>query len=191
MADADKSRSPRPPAKKPPLKPPPKPRKPAMSEPEASSDTVFEIDRIRRLVELMKEHDLSEVDLRQSRQRIRICRGPKEPPRPAYAPPPPPPPAPAAAGPVPAKTAPADAANIAVIKSPMVGTFYSRPNPKAEPFVKIGDRVDTTTVVCIIEAMKVFNEIPAEIRGKVVAVLCEEGEAVEFDKPLFKVDTSG
>ena len=78
-----------------------------------------------------------------------------------------------------------------VIKSPMVGTFYSRPNPKAEPYAKVGDRVDTTTVVCIIEAMKVFNEIPAEVRGKIVAVLCEDGEAVEFDKPLFKVDTSG
>jgi acetyl-CoA carboxylase biotin carboxyl carrier protein len=73
----------------------------------------------------------------------------------------------------------------------MVGTFYSRPNPKAEAFVKVGDRVDATTTVCIIEAMKVFNEIPAELRGKIVAVLCEDGEAVEFDKPLFKVDTSG
>ena len=61
----------------------------------------------------------------------------------------------------------------------------------AEPYAKVGDRVDTTTVVCIIEAMKVFNEIPAEVRGKIVAVLCEDGEAVEFDKPLFKVDTSG
>jgi len=161
-----------------------------MSEPEASSASVFEIERIRRLVELMKEHDLSEVDLRESRQRIRICRGPKEPPRGAYAPPPPPPgpatsAAPAAHGPA------ADGPNIAVIKSPMVGTFYSRPNPKAEPYVKGGDRVDSTTVVCIIEAMKVFNEIPAEVRGKIVAILCEDGEAVEFDKPLFKVDTSG
>jgi acetyl-CoA carboxylase biotin carboxyl carrier protein len=73
----------------------------------------------------------------------------------------------------------------------MVGTFYSRPNPKAEPYVKVGDPVDATTVVCIIEAMKVFNEIPAEVRGRIVAVLCDDGEAVEFDKPLFKVDTSG
>jgi acetyl-CoA carboxylase biotin carboxyl carrier protein len=188
MPDPDKSRR-RPLGKKPP--PPPKPRKTAMSEPTASSSDVFEIDRIRRLVELMKEHDLSEVDLRESRQRIRICRGPKEGPRPAYGPPPPPPPpapAPAAGAP---KTAPVDAANIAVIKSPMVGTYYTRPNPKAEAFVKVGDRVDTTTTVCIIEAMKVFNEIPAEVRGKIVAVLCEDGEAVEFDKPLFKVDTSG
>jgi hypothetical protein len=63
-----------------------------MTEPKATADSVFEIDRIRRLVELMKEHDLSEVDLRESRQRIRICRGPKEPPRGAYGPPPPPPP---------------------------------------------------------------------------------------------------
>ena len=163
-----------------------------MSEPaEEPADSVFEIDRIRRLVELMKEHDLSEVDLRESRQRIRICRGPKELPRAAYAPAPPAPAAPAAA-PSPAAKAgpPPDAANIAIIKSPMVGTFYGRPNPKAEPYVKVGGSVDTTTVVCIIEAMKVFNEIPAEIRGKIVAVLCEDGEAVEFDKPLFKVETT-
>jgi acetyl-CoA carboxylase biotin carboxyl carrier protein len=168
-----------------------------MSEPKhmpdkPSADSVFEVGRIRKLVELMKEHDLSEVDLRESRQRIRICRGPKEGPRPAYGPPPPPP-QPSVASHQPSTTsAPsADAANIAVIKSPMVGTFYARPNPKAEPYVKVGDRVDTTTTVCIIEAMKVFNEIPAELRGKIVAVLCEDGEAVEFDKPLFKVDTSG
>src|SRR5262245_55639357 len=185
--NSDKSRR-----KKP---PPPRPRKHPMTDKESSTGTVFEIDRIRRLVELMKEHDLSEVDLRESRQRIRICRVPKEPPRGAYAPPPPPPaplpPAPAGgAAPTP-KTPPAEGPNIAIIKSPMVGTFYSRPNPKAESFVKVGDRVDTTTVVCIIEAMKVFNEIPAEVRGKIVAVLCDDGEAVEFDKPLFKVDTSG
>lgn len=168
---------------------------PAKTEGKGSADDIFEVGRIRKLVELMKEHDLSEIDLRESRQRIRICRGPKEAPRPAYAPPPPPPPPPppapaGGAAPV-AKAGPAaDGPNIAVVKSPMVGTFYVRANPKAEPYVKVGDRVDTTTVICIIEAMKVFNEIPAEVRGKVVAVLCEDGEAVEFDKPLFKVDTS-
>jgi acetyl-CoA carboxylase biotin carboxyl carrier protein len=162
-----------------------------MSKPETNSGDVFEIDRIRRLVELMKEHDLSEIDLRESRQRIRICRGPKEAPRGSHAPPPPPPPPPGQGGGAGTKGQAAEGANIAVIKSPMVGTFYSRPNPKAEAYIKVGDRVDTTTVVCIIEAMKVFNEIPAEVRGKIVAVLCEDGEAVEFDKPLFKVDTSG
>jgi acetyl-CoA carboxylase biotin carboxyl carrier protein len=161
-----------------------------MSKQESNSGNVFEIQRIRGLVELMKEHDLNEIDLRESRQRIRICRGPKELARGAYGPPPPPPPpGPSHATPL-AKAAAPEAANIAVIKSPMVGTFYARPNPKAEPYVKVGDRVDSTTVVCIIEAMKVFNEIPAEMRGKIVAVLCEDGEAVEFEKPLFKIDTS-
>jgi acetyl-CoA carboxylase biotin carboxyl carrier protein len=163
--------------------------------PESSEPTVFEIERIRRLVELMKEHDLSEVDLRESRQRIRICRKPKVV-APAAAPatygPPPSALASAASPGVGSATASqtADGPNIAVIKSPMVGTYYSRPNPKAEAFVKVGDRVDTTTVVCIIEAMKVFNEIPAEMRGQIVGVLVADGEAVDFEKPLFKVDTS-
>jgi acetyl-CoA carboxylase biotin carboxyl carrier protein len=163
-----------------------------MSEPESSAGTVFDTERISRLVELMKQHDLSEIDLRESRQRIRICRGPKEAPRPAYAAPPPGPATPAPGSEARAPIGPAaEGANIVLIKCPMVGTFYSRPNPKAEPYVKVGDRVDTSTVVCIIEAMKVFNEIPAEVRGKIVAVLANDGEGVEFDKPLFKVDTSG
>ena len=76
------------------------------------------------------------------------------------------------------------------IKSPMVGTYYSKPNPKAEAFVKVGSKVDVNTPICIIEAMKVFNEIPAEVRGTVTAILVEDGEAVEFDKPLFKVEKS-
>ena len=163
-----------------------------MSDSEPSQPTVFEIERIRRLVELMKEHDLSEIDLRESRQHIRICRGPKELLRPASAPPSAAAHA-SAAAPQPAATSAAastDGPNIAVIKSPMIGTFYSRPNPKAEAYVKVGDRVDTTTVVCIIEAMKVFNEIPAETRGQIVAVLVADGEAVDFEKPLFKVNTS-
>jgi acetyl-CoA carboxylase biotin carboxyl carrier protein len=72
----------------------------------------------------------------------------------------------------------------------MVGTFYVRPNPDAEPFVKVGDRVTPQTTVCVIEAMKVFNEIPAEISGEIVAVLADNEEAVEYGKPLFRVDTS-
>ena len=158
-----------------------------------SEDSVFEVQRIRRLVELMKEHDLSEIDLRESRHRIRLCRGPKEGPRAVYAAPPPPPPqaAPqAAASPAGAKAPAADSPNTVTIKSPMVGTYYSKPNPKAEPFVKVGSKVDVNTPICIIEAMKVFNEIPAEVRGTVTAILVEEGEAVEFDKPLFKVEKS-
>ena len=163
-----------------------------MSDSGSSPESVFELERIRRLIELMKEHDLSEIDLREARHRIRLCRGPKEPPRTSYSTsPPPPPPSVSPPGP-PAAAQPGaiDGPNVAVIKSPMVGTFYSRPNPKAEAYVKVGSKVDTTSTVCIIEAMKVFNEIPAEIRGTIVAILVEDGEAVEFERPLFKVDTS-
>ncbi len=157
----------------------------------AADDSVFEVQRIRRLVELMKEHDLSEIDLRESRHRIRICRGPKDQPRAVYAAPPAPmAAAPMAAAPVAASAASADSANTVIIKSPMVGTYYSRANPKAEPFVKVGSKIDTSTTICIIEAMKVFNEIPAEIRGTITAILVEDGEAVEFEKPLFKVEKS-
>jgi acetyl-CoA carboxylase biotin carboxyl carrier protein len=94
---------------------------------------------------------------------------------------------PAAAGDAPR---PADDPNLVLIRSPMVGTFYGRANPKAEPFVRVGDQVDNETTVCIIEAMKVFNEIPAEISGRIVAVLVNDEEAVDFGRPLFKIDTS-
>lgn len=155
------------------------------------AESVFGIARIKDLVELMKEHDLSEIDLRESRQRIRLCRGPKEVVRTAAAPVAVAAPVAAAPAASAAPSAPAgDGPNVVTIKSPMVGTFYARANPKAEAFVKVGGQVDTTTTVCIIEAMKVFNEIPAEVRGTITAVLVSDGEAVEFDKPLFKVDTS-
>src|SRR5207244_11175934 len=118
MADQRPPR--RPAGKKPPPTPPHKERKHTMSEPKPSPDSVFEVCRIRKLVELMKEHDLNEVDLRESRQRIRICRGPKEAPRPVYGSPPPS----HVAGPSPQPPAPsppsAEAANIILIKSPMV-----------------------------------------------------------------------
>lgn len=72
-----------------------------------------------------------------------------------------------------------------------MGTFYTKPNPKSPPFVKVGDHVDPDKTICIIEAMKVFNEIPAETSGTIVAILAQDGDAVEFGKPLFKVDTKG
>ena len=154
---------------------------------------VFDVERIRRLVELMKEHNLREIDLKEGEQGIRLCRGGQEfVPAPAYAP------APAIASSAPVSSAPVssapsgagDGAHIVIFKSPMVGTFYNRPNPKSEPFVKVGDHIEATTTVCVIEAMKVFNDIPAEMRGTIVAVLVENEEAVDFGKPLFKVDTS-
>src|SRR5262245_65936601 len=117
MADADKSRS----ARRLGRKSSPKPRKNAMSESKTGTDSIFEVGRIRRLVELMKEHDLSERDLRESRQRIRICRGPKDAPRLAYAAPPPPPPSSASGNTAGLSSAApksaAESANIALVKS--------------------------------------------------------------------------
>jgi acetyl-CoA carboxylase biotin carboxyl carrier protein len=164
----------------------------AESESKGEED-VFEVDRIRNLVELMQEYDLREIDLRQTDQRIRLCRGADEPagnPRPVLGG------APVAGSAEPAQPAspvpaPPEADHIVYLKSPMVGTFYTRPNPNTEPFVRVGDYVDPETTVCIIEAMKVFNEIPAEARGRILAILVEDEEPVEFGKPLFKLDTSG
>jgi acetyl-CoA carboxylase biotin carboxyl carrier protein len=162
-----------------------------MSESEAKADDVFELERIRRLIELMKEHDLSEIDLRQSQHRIRLCRGSLVDP-PARSLPPAAPALPVAA-PLAANSPPKDAAeddaHIIYIKSPMVGTFYSKPNPNSEPYVRVGDHIDEATTICIIEAMKVFNEIPAEVSGRVMAVLADDEEPVDFGRPLFKVDT--
>ncbi len=77
-----------------------------------------------------------------------------------------------------------------VVKSPMVGTFFTSSSPEAAPFVKVGDHVGPESVVCIIEAMKVFNEIPAECSGQITAVLAQNGEAVEYGQPLFRVTPS-
>ena len=150
------------------------------------SGDVFDIERIRRLVELMEEHDLAEVDLRQDEQQIKLCRGAL-----ATAVAPAAPVAVAApAAPSAAPAAPVDDPNVVTINAPMVGTFYGRANPESEPFVTVGASINADSTVCIVEAMKVFNEIPAEVSGKIVAVLAKDGEAVEFGKPLFKVDTS-
>jgi acetyl-CoA carboxylase biotin carboxyl carrier protein len=148
---------------------------------------VFDLERLNELIELMKDHGLTEVDLQQDDQKIKLSRGGSAPmmaPMPAMAPQ-------AAATPsAPAASDAAEDPNVVTINSPMVGTFYCKPNPDSPSFVNVGDRVGKDTVVCIIEAMKVFNEIPAEISGQVVAVLVENEESVEFGKPLFKVDTS-
>lgn len=77
------------------------------------------------------------------------------------------------------------------IKSPIVGTFYRSPSPDKDPYVKIGDHVDDKSVVCIVEAMKLFNEIEAEISGKIVEILVEDGSPVEYDQVLFLVDAKG
>lgn len=85
---------------------------------------------------------------------------------------------------------PADNGNLITIKSPMIGTFYRRPSPDKPNFLEVGDEVSTGKVVCIIEAMKLFNEIESEVSGKVVKVLVEDSSPVEYDQPLFLVEPS-
>src|SRR5690606_13974435 len=87
----------------------------------------------------------------------------------------------------PAKTNEQDS-NLHTITSPMVGTFYAAPSPTAPPFVKIGDNVADKTVVCIVEAMKLINEIEAEVKGEIVDILVEDGQLVEYGQPLFSVN---
>lgn len=147
---------------------------------------IFDVKKVRQLIELMKEHDLNELDLRQADNRVRIRRGGEVVAYSASAP--------AMPSPTPSPTAPAPAATpvaddrMVVIKSPMVGTFYKASGPDSSPFVKVGDRIGPEKTVCIIEAMKVFNEIPAGVSGQVVAILVENGAPVEFGQPLIKVE---
>jgi acetyl-CoA carboxylase biotin carboxyl carrier protein len=168
-----------------------------MNVPAASTQDIFDVRKIRRLVELMKEHDLSEIDLQQGEVRIQLRRGGAAAVPAIQMAPMPQPLAPAvAAAPAGPPAAESEVASpkeskggVAVIKSPMVGTFYAAPDPDSPPFVKVGDHVGPETTICIVEAMKVFNQIPAEIGGRIIAVLVENGSPVEFGQPLFKVAT--
>ncbi len=154
----------------------------------------FDLQTVKQLVALMNRNELTEIDLRVADQRIRLRRGmPNEmttlPHVPIAA---------AQPAPAPAAVAPAGgdtpykqpAKNTKEIKSPLVGTFYSSAKPGAEPFVKVGARVTPTTTVGLIEAMKLFNEIPAECSGTIVEILVENQQPVEFGQPLFLVDPS-
>jgi acetyl-CoA carboxylase biotin carboxyl carrier protein len=165
-----------------------------MNAPTVSNQDIFDVRKIRRLVELMKEHDLSEIDLQQGEVRIQLRRAnAAAPPAIASTATHHAPPTALAGPPAPESLAPvaveAKSDNTTVIKSPMVGTFYSAPDPDSPPYVKVGDHVGPETTVCIVEAMKVFNQIPAEIGGRIVAVLIENGAPVEYGQPLFRVDT--
>lgn len=157
----------------------------------------FDVQTVKRLIALMSRHDLSEIDLREGAQRIRLRRGPKRAASvpqqfmPAAAPPVAPAPVTAAASaPTPESTkAPARAG--LTIKSPTPGTFYSSPSPDTPPFVKVGSKVTPTTVVCLIEAMKTFNEIVADCSGVITEILIENQQPVEYGQVLFKVDPAG
>lgn len=157
-----------------------------------SGGDITDVRKIRRLVELMQEHELTEIDLRDGDIRIRLRKGgdtivTTHAPMAAY---PVAAPAPAASAPAaPAAVAPA-ADSLPVIKSPMVGTFYKSSSPESPALVKVGDNVGPETPVCIIEAMKVFNEIKSEVSGTVTQILAKNGTAVEFGQKLFLVKPS-
>jgi acetyl-CoA carboxylase biotin carboxyl carrier protein len=148
--------------------------------------------KLKELVRLMVENDLSELDLRDHDETVTIKRGGAGVPMVHYAPPAAMMPAgtprasAAAASEDDAPAAP-DESSLIAVESPMVGTFYSKPTPDAESFVSVGASIGSDTVVCLIEAMKVFNEIKAEVSGTVERVLVKDGESVEFGQKLYLV----
>jgi acetyl-CoA carboxylase biotin carboxyl carrier protein len=158
----------------------------------------MDLRKLKTLIDLVSESNISELEITEAEGKVRIVKASGAP---AYYAPPPP------AGPPPtlqqmAVTAAATAASTAaaaaaeappepegkVIKSPMVGTFYRAASPGAKPFVEVGDAIKEGQPVCIIEAMKIMNEIEADCSGKIVRMLCENGQAVEFGQPLYVVE---
>jgi acetyl-CoA carboxylase biotin carboxyl carrier protein len=148
----------------------------------------LDLTKIKQVVDLMKKSDLSEFEIQDQEFKLRIKRdvgGRAAPVASAPA-------APVAYAPAPA-SAPAPAAavvadpSIKTINSPMVGTYYSTPSPENPAFVVVGSQVKVDSTVCIIEAMKVMNEIPSEIAGTIVECLVANGTSVEFGQPLFRV----
>lgn len=162
-----------------------------MTEAASSGNTPFDLDRLQQLVEMMEKHGLSEVNLRRGDEQWRLRRGAREVVQ--AAPPPMPYPMPAAqpaahAGPASAPAAtPAEASGLIDIKSPTVGTFYASPSPGEPAFVTVGSAVTPETIVCLLEAMKVFNQIPSEVSGTIAAILVKSGDAIEFGQALFRV----
>jgi acetyl-CoA carboxylase biotin carboxyl carrier protein len=147
----------------------------------------FDVGTVRELVELMDKFDLGEVDLNDGDQRIRLRRGGRLVTAPAIAnslPVPAGVPAPPAAVPA------VPASKLIEIKSELVGTFYAKPAPDKDDYVKVGSRVSPDTVVCQVEAMKIFNAITARCSGTIAEVCVQNAQFVEFDQVLFRVDPS-
>lgn len=153
----------------------------------------MDLRKVRKLIELLEESNLSELEIREGEETVRLSRFPAA----GTAPPPVvaaphPLSAPAAhAAPAPAPSAPsAQESGLpagTIVRSPIVGTFYAAASPGAEPFVRVGQQVKIGDPLAVIEAMKMFNQIEAEVAGTVLAIVAENGEAVEFDQPLFVI----
>ena len=143
----------------------------------------MDIRKIKKLIEMLQESDLTEIEVQEGEESVRIVRGSNQ----SFE----------------VKTAPISPASVgnliennevsanesgSLIKSPIVGTFYRKPAPDKPPFVEIGSHVNAGDVVCIVEAMKMMNEIKSEFTGKVSAINIEDGEPVEFDQSLIVID---
>ncbi len=162
----------------------------------------MDIRKIKKLIELLEESGIAEIEIKEGEEALRISRmAPRAASQPAAAPAPaaPPvvvsaaPPAPAAAHRPPA-AAPAPPAAVKagageqIVTAPMVGTYFSAPSPGAKEFVSIGDEIQIGQVLCVIEAMKMMNQIESEQAGRVKAILVNNGEPVEFGQPLFIIE---
>jgi acetyl-CoA carboxylase biotin carboxyl carrier protein len=157
----------------------------------------LDIKLIKQVIDLMKRSEIAEFEYEEEGLKLRLSSKGNEAPQIIQAAP-----VAQAAAPLPTNPAPASAAasaapaapvaeeGISIVKSPMVGTFYAAASPETPPFTKVGEKVGADSIVCIIEAMKVMNEIQAELSGTITEVLVENGEAVEFGQPLFKVKTA-
>jgi acetyl-CoA carboxylase biotin carboxyl carrier protein len=152
----------------------------------------MDIRKIKKMIELLEESGIAEIEIKEGEESLRIARVLPGHSSPSYVASPMPPPLAPAPAPV-ALAAPVSAAPVAaltgvgehVVAAPMVGTYYSAPTPGAKQFVEIGDAVDVGQVLCIIEAMKMMNQIESEKAGRVKAIMVKNGEPVEFGQPLF------
>ena len=156
----------------------------------------MDFDEIARILELMREHELSEFELERDTFKLRIRKHagghwvaatPHPPHQGAAVPPPASGGAASAAGGAPVLPPVDEKMDLAVVKSPIVGSFYRAPEPGAKPFAEVGDVVQQGQVLCIIEAMKLMNEINAEIEGEIVKIYVENGQAVQYGERLFAI----
>ena len=160
---------------------------PVAADPNSTSPRPFDVTTIEHLIGLMAQHDLSEISLAEGEHRIRLKKGGAPvvyAPVPAHAPQ-------AAVSAPPTSAEPAKPTKSYLeIKSPMVGTFYSKADPNKPDYVSVGSKVASSTVVCKLEAMKIFNEITADLSGTVVEVCVQNAQPVDFGTVLFRVDPS-
>ena len=151
----------------------------------------MDIRKIRKLIELLEETGIAEIEIKEGEESLRLSRQSytTEAPQMRYTPPPTPPMVvEQTASSTPPSAHPEDNASVHKLRSPMVGTMYSSPSPDAPPFVTIGKSVKVGDTLCIIEAMKMFNEIEADRAGTITAILVANGDPVEYDQPLFTIE---